>query len=100
MVNLRHRAKFRGDQSNRCGNMAFFHFQDGGRRHVGFLKCRNFNSRKGQDSRGQNCVIVPNFVAISQPVAEIWRFFDFSKMAAVRHLGFVMRIFRPPAKGI
>jgi len=23
------------------------------------------------------CVITPNFVAISQPVAEIWRFSDF-----------------------
>jgi len=31
MINLRHRAKFRGDQSNRCGDMAIFRFfQDGG----------------------------------------------------------------------
>jgi len=35
---------------------------------------------------------VPNFVAIGQTVAEIWRFLDFSKMATVRHLGFVMRV--------
>ena len=35
------------------------------------------------------CVPVPNFVAIRRTVAEIWRFFDFSKMAAVRHLGFL-----------
>jgi len=33
---------------------------------------------------------MPNFVEIGQIAAEIWRFFDFSKMAAVRHLGFVM----------
>ena len=38
--------------------------------------------------KGSNCVIVPNFVDIGQTAAEIWRFFDFSKMAAVRHLGF------------
>ena len=41
---------------------------------------------------------MPNFVAIGQTVAEIRRFFDFSKMAAVRHLGFVMRMFGPPTK--
>jgi len=29
-----------------------------------------------------NCVIVPNFVAIRHTVGEIWRFLDFSKMAA------------------
>ena len=26
MVNLRHRAKFRGDRSNRCGDMVIFRF--------------------------------------------------------------------------
>jgi len=29
-----------------------------------------------------------------------WRFFDFSKLAALRHLGFVMRVLGPPTKGI
>jgi len=43
---------------------------------------------------------VPNFVEIGQTAAEIWRFFDFSKMAAVRHLGFMMRVFGIPTKGI
>ena len=51
-------------------------------------------------SRWSTCVIVPNFVTIGQTVADIWRFFDFSKMAAVHHLGFVMSMFRPPTKGI
>jgi len=37
---------------------------------------------------------VTNFVAIGQTIAEIWQFFDFSKMAAVRHLEFVMRMRR------
>ena len=35
-----------------------------------------------------------------QIAAEIWLFFDFSNMAAVRHLGFVMSVFRPPMKSI
>jgi len=33
-------------------------------------------------------------------IAEIWRFLDYSKMAAVRHLGFVTRVFGTPTKGI
>jgi len=41
---------------------------------------------------------MPNLVQIGQTVAEIWRFFDFSNMAAVRRLAFVMRVFRPPTK--
>jgi len=35
--------------------------------------------------------------------AEMWRFFNVFKMAAVRHLAFVMRVFNvwgPPTKGI
>ena len=36
-----------------------------------------------------------NFVEIAHIAAEIWRFFDFSKMAAVRHLGFVTRVTNP-----
>jgi len=72
-------------------------FQNGGRRHVGFLKCQHFSSRNGQ---GVNCVTMPKFLAIGQTVAEIWRFFYCSKMAAVRHLGFVMRVFGPPTDSI
>jgi len=33
-----------------------------------------------------------NSVKIGQTAAKIWRLFDFSKMAAVSHLGFVMRV--------
>ena len=45
---------------------------------------------------------MPNFAAIGQTIAEmaIFLFFDFSKMVAVRHLGFVMSVFGPPTKGI
>ena len=45
-------------------------------------------------------VDVPNFVEIGQFTAEICLFLDFSKIAAVRHLGFVMCVFGPPTKGI
>ena len=73
-------------------------FQDGGRRDLAFSNCVDF--KRSQRSRWSNCVPVPNFVEIGQTAAEIWRLFDFSKMAAVRHLGFVMRVFGPPTKGI
>ena len=43
---------------------------------------------------------MPNLVKIGWTAAEIWRFFDFFKMAAVRHLGFVMPVWGPPTKGI
>jgi len=44
---------------------------------------------------------MPTFMAIGQTIAEIWRFFDFfSNMAAVRHLGFVVRLLGPSTKGI
>jgi len=33
---------------------------------------------------------MPNLVKIGQTVAEIWLFLDLSKVAAVRHLGFVV----------
>jgi len=40
------------------------------------------------------------FVVIGQTVTEMWKFFDFSKMAAVRHVGFVMCVFGLSTKGI
>ena len=43
-------------------------FQDGGRPQLGFLKCRNFNGRDGQEGQ-TNCVTVQNFVAIGRTVA-------------------------------
>jgi len=45
------------------------------------------------------CIIIPNFAAICRNVADIWRFLFF-KMAAIRHLGFVIRMFGPSTKGI
>jgi len=50
MVNLRHHAKVHGDQSNCYGDMTIFRFfQDGGRRHLGFLNFQIFNGRKLQE---------------------------------------------------
>jgi len=42
--------------------------------------------------------ITVNFVVIGQTVAEIWLFFDFAKMAAVHHLGFVMCVSGQPQR--
>jgi len=43
-------------------------FQNGGRRHVVFLKWQHFSSQNGQ---GVNCVTMPKFLAIGQTVADI-----------------------------
>jgi len=53
-----------------------------------FSKFQIFNGQKGQDSRGSTCVTVPNCMAISQTIAEIWRFFRFFKMVAAALLDF------------
>jgi len=45
-------------------------------------------------------VNIQDFVAIGEIIPEIWRFFDFFKMAAVRHLGFVISMFETPMKSI
>ena len=51
-VELHHYAKFCRNRSNRGRDIAIFsNFQDGGRRHVGFLKFQIFNGRKGQEDR-------------------------------------------------
>ena len=70
----------------------FSNFQNGCCRHVAFLKSRNFIGYWLQRRRR---ISVPNFIKIGQSVAKILRFFDFFKMAAVRHLGFVWGIFGP-----
>ena len=51
-VELRNHAKLCRNRSNRGRDIAIFlNFQDGGRRHVGFLKFQIFNDRKGQVCR-------------------------------------------------
>jgi len=75
----------------------FSNFQDGSHRHVRFSKSGNF--RDGR-SRRPKCITEPNFESIGQTVAEIWRFLNFFKMAAVRHFGLVVNVFGPLTEGI
>jgi len=46
------------------------------------------------------CIKMPNFVTIGQTVAEIRPFFNLSKMVAICHLGFMMRVFGSPMNDI
>jgi len=65
-VNMRHRTKFRVHRNIHCGDN-YGHlsiFQDGGLRHLGFLKLQIFNGRTRHDSWVSNCVTVTDFVAI------------------------------------
>jgi len=67
---------------------------ESGRRHLGFSKIRNFNGQSAV--RGQyasSCQITSKSVKRLQRYGDLTVFF---KMAAVRHLGFVGRVLRPP----
>ena len=55
----------------------------------------DFSGWQSERSRRSNCVTVPNVVEIACTAAKKLRFFDFSNMASVRHLGFVMRMYVP-----
>jgi len=69
---LHQRTKFYKDQSNRHGDIAFFViFQDGGRRHFGFSKIRNFNGRSAV--RGQ-CASL--YQILSKSVKRLQRYSD------------------------
>jgi len=80
--------------------MAIFRFfQDGvHRQSAAILDFLNVKFLTVDGSRGTNFVAMPNLVEIDQTVAtaKIWQFFDFSMMAAVRHLGLIVRVFGPP----
>ena len=82
-------AKFGRNRSKRGRDMAIFSiFQDGGRRHLGFLKFQIFNGRNAQESRTASpCQIWSKSVEpLPRTVAEIWRFFIFQD-GGRRHLG-------------
>jgi len=73
----------------------FWIFQNGVCRHLGFLKLQIFNARNSPESRTATlCKISPKSL-VPRP-----RYGDFSKMVAVCHLGFVMRVLGPPMRGI
>ena len=95
---MRRHAKFGQNRSKRGGDIAIFRFFKMAA--AAILDFSNFKFLMVVRVKRSNCVTRPNFAEIAQTAAEIFRFFDFSKMAAVRHLGFVMRVFGPPTKGI
>ena len=64
---LHRRTKFHKDLSNRCGDITIF--QDGGRRHFGFSKIRNFNHRSAVG--GQYASLYQILSKIGQTIAEI-----------------------------
>ena len=73
-VELRHHAKFRGDRSNRCRDIAIFgFFKDVGGRHLGFLKFQIFNDRNSQEG-GRTA----SLCQISSKSLEPWPRYDFS----------------------
>ena len=84
---LRQLSKFCIDRSNRCGDIAIFViFQDSGRRHLGFLKIRNFNGTSAV--RVQYASL---YQISSKSVKRLKRYGDLTvfKMVVVRYLGFV-----------
>ena len=69
---LHQRTKFHKDRSNRYGDIAIFViFQDGGRRHFGFSKIRNFNNRFAV--RGQYASL---YQILSKSVKRLQRYSD------------------------
>ena len=96
-VELHQRTKFCKNRSNRGWDITIYRFfQDGVRRHLGFLKFQIFNVRSGQECRTASaCQISSKSL---QPWMRYNNFFDFSKMAAVRHLGFVIRVWDHPRR--
>ena len=52
------------------------------------LDFQNVEILGSEGSRGSKCATMPNFAAIGQTVAEIWRFFKFFNMAAAAVLDF------------
>jgi len=80
-----HNAKFHGDWSKTCWDSAIFSIlKDGGRSHLGFLKCENFNGEKAQE--GQS----PSPCQISrQSVKPLLRYGHYSifQDGGRRHLG-------------
>ena len=46
------------------------------------------------------CVVMQNFVKISETISGIYRIMTFLKMAAVRYFGFVGQILGQPTKSI
>jgi len=82
---LHQRTKFHKDRSNRYGNIAIFViFQDGGRRHFGFSKMRNFNG-----SSAVSCQCTSLYQISSKSVKRLQKYSDLT--------GFFQNGGRPPS---
>jgi len=77
----------------------FSNFQDGRRRHLGFLTSRNCIGYWGPEGGGASYAKFRQNWSIGCDCVDI-KIFRFFKMAAVRHLGFVWEIFGPPTVSI
>jgi len=96
-VELRHHAKFRGDRSNRCRDISILHFCRWGCRHLGLLKFQIFKDRNGPERRTSSLrQILSKSLKPWRRYVDFWIFQDGGR----RHLGFVIRVSRPPTKGI
>ena len=96
---MRRHAKLGRHRSKRGGDMAIFRFFKMAA--AAILDFKTFKLLTVERLRRSKCVAMPNLVEIGQTAAEIWRFFGFFQDGGHgRHLGFVMRVFGPPTKGI
>jgi len=81
---MRHHAQFHQNRRGSCGDIAFFPI---------FKMAADFQNFKLLVACGVGrpaCIIIPNFIKIGEMVKKIsYLAFFFSKMAAIRHLGFV-----------
>ena len=69
---LHQRTKFYKDRSNHYGDIAIFViFQDGGRRHFGFSKIRNFNGRSAAGDQYASL-----YQILSKSVKQLQRYSD------------------------
>ena len=94
-------AKFRVHCLNCCEYMTVFRlFKMAASRHLGFLKVQNLTYRFDYPIRKSNMHLHAIFCANRLNVCRDMADFRFFNVAAVRHLGFVLRVFGPPSKTI
>jgi len=96
---LRHCAKFCQNRSNHGGDMSFFDFSRWRLPQSWIFEISKiFNGWNGQKGpTASSCQISSESL---ETRLRYNNFFDFTKMAVVRHLVFVMRVWGPPTKGI
>ena len=94
---MRHHAKFCADRSRRCGDMSVFVFLDHGGRPPSWI-FKKLEILIAHTLRRTKVRYHAQFCADRSNCCRDMAVFLFFKMAAVRHLGFVMPLFGPPTK--